>query len=491
MGWVERHAALHPHRPRRDRPGRRHRAGVRGVRPPRVPVRRPGPAHPCGGGEQGLRPRRQVAFAGRPEPVRAGGGRLGAVQHPVRGRPDPTPRRGVRGTPRPAPATRARSGRSPGSRSSWCGTSPGAGRRSRTGYASCARTTGPRTAGSRTASTQLQLAQQATLETREGKGAGPDLGRAGRRLDRPGPRRDRRAVGWSGWSPGSSTGTRRPTTPTTTRSGQLAAVVVRRVAEQRSTWTVWNVHAEAERLLRPLRFASPEDRERVTEAVVDRATGPELSIRIAEPALIAEAPELVRASDGQSVFVPHGSDRYTTSEVLLAEDRLVAAGRTGTAPTWTRSCSRPRSAIHEAAHRREPRRRPAPAGRGLRRLARPPGGRDRPRRGREDDRDARVRVRLAHRQPPAPPTLVRRGWWRWRRARRPPRCWATSSATRAENLHKFLFENARPDGPADAWFALRRGRRGAGRRGRDGRHPAAGPAPRPRHRGGRVGPAAR
>jgi hypothetical protein len=149
-------------------------------------------------------------------------------------------------------------------------------------------------------STQLQLAQRATLETRDGKGPGRTLAEqvtdwtdqarrviGAEALDRLVPRVvDRPQV---------------PEDPDEEAIRAWAACVVCRVAEQRSTWTVWNVHAETERLLRPMRFASAEHRERVTAAVVARATGPELAIRIAEPELVAEAPELVRASDGESV----------------------------------------------------------------------------------------------------------------------------------------------------------------------------------------------
>ncbi len=39
IAWVETACGVHPHRARRDRAGRHHRTGVRGVRPPRVPLR--------------------------------------------------------------------------------------------------------------------------------------------------------------------------------------------------------------------------------------------------------------------------------------------------------------------------------------------------------------------------------------------------------------------------------------------------------------------
>jgi conjugative relaxase-like TrwC/TraI family protein len=175
-------------------------------------------------------------------------------------------------------------------------------------------------------STQLQLAQQATLETREGKAPGRTL--AEQVTDWMSQART--VIGERRLSRLADTCCGRADTACEPDPDQLrehAAQVVRQVAEQRSTWTIWNVYAEAERHLRPLRFRSAEQREQVTQSVVHLATGPEMSVRIAEPELIAEAPELIRASDGRSVFQPHGSDRFTTSDVLLAEDRLVAAGQ--------------------------------------------------------------------------------------------------------------------------------------------------------------------
>jgi transposase len=95
------------------------------------------------------------------------------------------------------------------------------------------------------------------------------------------------------------------------------------VSEQRSTWTRWNLYAETERTLRGTRFPTPAEREAATEAVVARAAGPGLAIRIAEPELVVEPDALRRQSDGQSVFTPHGAERYTTSRILTAEEQLV------------------------------------------------------------------------------------------------------------------------------------------------------------------------
>jgi conjugative relaxase-like TrwC/TraI family protein len=180
-------------------------------------------------------------------------------------------------------------------------------------------------------STQLQLAQQATLETREGKPAGRTLAE--------------QVSDWTDQATGVvgsqdiarmlSAATHRTMTMSSLTDDDVADYarrVVHNVAEQRSTWTRWNIYAETERVLRPLRFASASERESATDSVVTQATSPSVSIRIAEPALVVEPSQLTRG-DGQSVFVPHGSERYTTSEVLTAEDTLIEAGSPGSAGT--------------------------------------------------------------------------------------------------------------------------------------------------------------
>lgn len=52
----------------------------------------------------------------------------------------------------------------------------------------------------------------------------------------------------------------------------IAREVVRVVSQERSTWTPWNLHAEAERALRGFRFHTPADREAAngSHATADR-----------------------------------------------------------------------------------------------------------------------------------------------------------------------------------------------------------------------------
>ncbi|GAA3617741.1 hypothetical protein GCM10022223_38020 [Kineosporia mesophila] len=142
----------------------------------------------------------------------------------------------------------------------------------------------------------------------------------------------------------------------------LAAQVVANVAEKRSTWTVWNLRAEAERLVKvtaarhqpitnihptdsttagnstgadsgpavaqaPVAIAGLEEHQAAVAAVVKQAMSRGLSISIEAPTLLAE-PESLRRSDGVSVFVQHAADRYTSQAVLDAEQRLVSAATT-------------------------------------------------------------------------------------------------------------------------------------------------------------------
>jgi conjugative relaxase-like TrwC/TraI family protein len=176
-------------------------------------------------------------------------------------------------------------------------------------------------------STQLKLAQQATLETREGKEPGRTLS------EQVADWTDQavRTIGKRGLARMLAASTSRSVAPSPVTAedlDRLARQVVLTVSEQRSTWSRWNVYAEVERALRPLRFTTAEKRETATEAVVAEATGSDLVIRISEPELIAEPDALRRRSDGQSVYVAHGSERYTTSRILEAEEYLVASALT-------------------------------------------------------------------------------------------------------------------------------------------------------------------
>ena len=295
--------------------------------------------------------------------------------------------------------------------------------------------------------TALTLAQQATLETREGKPPGRTL--------------SEQVTDWRQQAI-EVLGTRRLDEVLATTLGQdrtvtvcddafvdaVARRVVLTVAETRSTWSVWNVYAEAERALRSSRFGSADTREAVTRSVVACATGPDLAIRIAEPELVEEPTTLRRASDGQSVFTAHGSERFTTSAVLSAEDALVAAGHSADGPRCDDVVVQAALAIYEARTR-------LVLDSGQRAMV---------------EAFAGLRARLAVGIGPAgtgKTTAMQafRDVWRANGGRLVPLATSAKAAQvlgdqldeRAENLHKFLFEIHRPGGPSDEWYRLRAG----------------------------------
>ena len=302
--------------------------------------------------------------------------------------------------------------------------------------------------------TQLQLAQQATLETREAKREGRTF------ADQVTDWTNQAAVVIGRRRLASLVESVTGRAPVTMRVSDhfvyaSARQVLATIAEQRSTWTIWNLYAETERALRGVRFASVEERERATAAVVGRASGPELSIRISEPELVAEPEELVRASDRVSVFRPHGSDRFTTSEILLAEDDLVAAGRSNDAPHMDPVPLQAALAIHQARTG----------------LALDPGQHQLV----EAFATSPAQIVVGIGPAGAGKTTAMRAFaaaWTANGGRVVPLATSSRAAhvlgheldVRAENLHKFLHENHQrrsngldPQGTSDDWFRLRAG----------------------------------
>ncbi|WP_130014290.1 MobF family relaxase [Serinicoccus sediminis] len=182
-----------------------------------------------------------------------------------------------------------------------------------------------------TAVEAVKLAQQATLQTRQDKHAPRTLAEqraqwatearhvlgSQDRVDRmvadvlaQGPRR-----GWV--HPGEEWVER--------HAGQMIGTL----AERRGTWQVWHVRAEAQRLARsvdvPLEHAPGLVNELVHRALATH------SIALAKPRdVTAVEPEVLRRRDGSSVYTVAGSQLFTSSAILQAEQFLLeAAGRTG------------------------------------------------------------------------------------------------------------------------------------------------------------------
>ncbi|WP_460819418.1 MobF family relaxase [Nocardioides korecus] len=227
----------------------------------------------------------------------------------------------------------------------------------------------------------------------------------------------------------------------------VAHDVVRTISVTRATWTLWNVYAETERALRSNHFEDEHSRTRATEAVVGRATGPGLAIRISEPELIAEPDGLRRASDGRSTFIPHGSDRFTTSAVLAAEDALVAAGTSLDGPTCDDVIVQAALALSEARSGQM-------LDLGQRHLVEAFAS------------PARLVVGIGAAGTGKTTAMqALRDVWSANGGRLVPLATSARAAevlgdqldVRAENLHKFLFELDRPGGPAEPWFELQPG----------------------------------
>lgn len=104
----------------------------------------------------------------------------------------------------------------------------------------------------------------------------------------------------------------------------LAAHALGRVMERRSTWTRWNVMAEAARATRGLRMASPAEREALVERTCDAVMARCVSLEPPDP---LEVPARYRRPDGTSVFSRPGEVKYTHRDVLVSEQRLLDGPR--------------------------------------------------------------------------------------------------------------------------------------------------------------------
>lgn len=110
----------------------------------------------------------------------------------------------------------------------------------------------------------------------------------------------------------------------------IARQVVHNVADRRSTWRRWNLHAEAVRQTMPARFQTTNDREAVIGLIVDAAENGSLQLT---PPELASSPQLFQRADGSSVFRPEASIVYSSEDVLAAEDRLLALGNSTHGPS--------------------------------------------------------------------------------------------------------------------------------------------------------------
>jgi DNA primase catalytic core len=172
----------------------------------------------------------------------------------------------------------------------------------------------------------LQLAQQATLETREAK-------HQPRSLVEQRQAWSAQAAEVLGGPEAVQAMVREALSPSVSNVWELdpgwldaaADRVLSAMEEHRSTWQIWHVRAEAQRYLRAADVPTTQAN-RLIDLLVDQVLN-RRSISLARPDTIVE-PKALQRSDGASVYTVAGAELFTSARILDAEQRLVAtAGR--------------------------------------------------------------------------------------------------------------------------------------------------------------------
>jgi conjugative relaxase-like TrwC/TraI family protein len=109
---------------------------------------------------------------------------------------------------------------------------------------------------------------------------------------------------------------------------QTVSHVLAGMEESRSTWQMWHVLAESQRQVRTIDLPA-ERAAALVDLLVDEVLN-RRSVALLAPADNIEEPEALRRVDGSSVYTVAGAALYTSTRILDAEARLVAAaGRRG------------------------------------------------------------------------------------------------------------------------------------------------------------------
>ena len=113
---------------------------------------------------------------------------------------------------------------------------------------------------------------------------------------------------------------------------ELAANCIENISATRARWQRPHLRAEAERQLRARDFAGITDTDELAAAVeriVDTALAPDTSVAVSSDAFDGDLnePEVLRRANGESVFVRHDVALHTSTEILAAEHRIVAAAK--------------------------------------------------------------------------------------------------------------------------------------------------------------------
>lgn len=185
---------------------------------------------------------------------------------------------------------------------------------------------------------QLELAQQANLQTRSAKGPMESLASKRARwrseaVDVAGPAAVDGLLATARGRAAAARGHHLVDAQTGQFVGvdQAARAVLERVATDRATWRRWHVHAEAQRQMRGVPGLSAQERQRLVDQVTDHAIGSH-SLSCEAPDSEPTAVELQRAN-GEHIYRVHGSEVFTSAQILDAERSLVdAAMRPALAP---------------------------------------------------------------------------------------------------------------------------------------------------------------
>ena len=170
----------------------------------------------------------------------------------------------------------------------------------------------------------IQLAQRATLETRDAKHEPRSLAQqratwAREAADALGGGDRVQAMVATALSPRS----RRAPSVDSAWVRQVAAGVHNTLASRRSHWQRWHVEAEALRQVRSVELDTA-DIDRVVTLLVDQVLTHH-SVPLTRPGDDIEVPQALQRSDGSSVYTVASADLYTSRSLLDAEARIVAA----------------------------------------------------------------------------------------------------------------------------------------------------------------------
>jgi conjugative relaxase-like TrwC/TraI family protein len=170
----------------------------------------------------------------------------------------------------------------------------------------------------------LQLAQRATLETRDAKHEPRSLAE-----QRTSWMDEASAVLGGRSAVASMVATAFPSAAEPPRIAdahwvaQTADRVLAAMEENRSTWQMWHVRAEAQRQVRTINMPG-EHAATLVDLLIDEVLE-HRCVALAAPRDGIEEPGMLRRVDGSSVYTLAGADLYTSQRILDAEQRLVAA----------------------------------------------------------------------------------------------------------------------------------------------------------------------